>query len=71
MRAADELIEHRVLSDAAWRSLAAELTDDQLVEFCMLVGHYLMVAMTINSCGLELEPGYLDGLPEDAHAARA
>ena len=45
--------------------------DDQLVEFCMLVGHYLMVAMTINSCGLVLEPGYLDELTEEANVTRA
>lgn len=63
IRAADELVEHRVLGDDAWRVLSAELTDNQLVEFCMLVGHYLMVAMTINSCGLALEPGYLDTEP--------
>ena len=71
VRGVDELIDHRVLSDAAWRALAAELMDDQLVEFCMLVGHYLMVAMTINSCGLVLEPGYLDELTEEANVTRA
>jgi hypothetical protein len=57
-------VEHRVLGDGTWRALAAELTDNQLVEFCMLVGHYVMVAMTINACDLELEPGYLEAQPD-------
>lgn len=69
LRAADELVERRVLGDDAWQALAAELTENQLVEFCMLVGHYLMVAMTINTCGLELEPEYLDALPAAAEFA--
>ena len=64
VRADDELVEHRVLGDGTWRALAAELTDNQLVEFCMLVGHYVMVAMTINACDLELEPGYLEAQPD-------
>jgi len=63
LRAADELVERRLIGDDTWRALSAELTENQLVEFCMLVGHYLMVAMTINSSGLRLEPDYLDGLP--------
>jgi hypothetical protein len=71
VRAVDELIAQRVVSDDAWRALAGELTANQFVEFCMLVGHYLMVAMTINSCGLALEPGYLDELPGDPGKARA
>lgn len=63
LRAADELVDNRVLGDDTWRALAAELNENQLVEFCMLVGHYQMVAMTINSCGLELEADYLEALP--------
>lgn len=40
-------------------SLREQLSEDQAVEFCMLVGHYVMVAGTINTLGVRLEPGYL------------
>lgn len=62
LRAADELhAEHR-LTDATWASLRARYDDEQLIELPMLVGHYHLVAMTLNSLGVELEPG-LEGLP--------
>ncbi len=54
LRAADELHSRRVLSDEVWSELRAELSDEQLIELCMLVGHYEMLAMTINS--LQIEP---------------
>lgn len=62
LRAADELhLEYR-LSDLTWASLRALYDDQQLIEVPMLVGHYHMLAMTLNSLGVELEPGY-EGLP--------
>lgn len=51
----DQLIQHKVLSDENFRKLKYYYTDDQIVEFCMLVGHYVMVAMTINTCGIQPE----------------
>ncbi|HZD71647.1 MAG TPA: carboxymuconolactone decarboxylase family protein [Actinomycetes bacterium] len=65
--ATDELHEQRMITDATWASLAAELTDRQLIELCMLVGHYEMLAMTLNSLGVEAEPSALASL--DASAA--
>lgn len=62
VRATDELIAGQRLSDETWASLKQQLSNDQCVEFCMLVGHYMMVAMTINAAGVRLEPGYLDGV---------
>ncbi len=58
--AIDELIDDRRLGDENWARLSREMTDDQMVEFCMLVGHYVMVAMTINSAGVQLEQGFLE-----------
>jgi AhpD family alkylhydroperoxidase len=52
--AADELHADRRLSDELWQRLRAAYDDDQLIELCMLVGHYEMLAMTINS--LEIQP---------------
>ncbi len=54
LRAADELHEAREISDELWEALRGQLTDAELIELCMLVGHYEMLAMTINS--LRIEP---------------
>jgi alkylhydroperoxidase family enzyme len=54
LRAADELHEHREISDELWAQLRAMLGDVELIELCMLVGHYEMLAMTLNS--LRVQP---------------
>jgi AhpD family alkylhydroperoxidase len=54
LRAADELHAHRRLSDATWDGLRPLLSDRELIELCLLVGHYEMLAMTLNS--LQVEP---------------
>jgi len=63
LRAADELHDDDCVGDATWAELAARYDEKQLIELLMLVGHYHMVAMTLNSLGVELEPGIpgLDG----------
>jgi len=62
IRAADELIDQRSLSQSCWDELSTQLSTDQLVEFCMLVGHYVMVAGLINATGVCIESGYLEGV---------
>ncbi|HKP92156.1 MAG TPA: carboxymuconolactone decarboxylase family protein [Thermoleophilaceae bacterium] len=52
--AVDELHDRRELSDETWDGLAALLKPRDLIELCMLVGHYEMLAGTINS--LRIEP---------------
>jgi alkylhydroperoxidase family enzyme len=42
------------IGDATWAGLAAELDEPLLIELCMLIGHYEMLAMTLNT--LEVEP---------------
>lgn len=64
--AVDELHDHRVIGDRTWRGLADELTDRQLIELCLLVGHYEMLAMTLNTLGVEPEPSALARLGEAA-----
>lgn len=59
LHATDELLAARAISGGTWQTLRKYLSEDQAVEFCMLVGHYIMVAGTINSTGVALEPGYL------------
>jgi 4-carboxymuconolactone decarboxylase len=57
MRAADELHSDYRVSDETWATLAERYDEKQLVEVPMLVGHYHMVAFTLNTLGVPLEPG--------------
>jgi alkylhydroperoxidase family enzyme len=59
LRACDQLHHDRTLSDELWAGLRRLLSDEQLIELCMLVGHYEMLAMTLNS--LRVQP---DKLPD-------
>ena len=53
IEATDQLHAHRSL-DAATRDAAdAELTPKQVVELCFLVGHYEMLAMLLDTRGVE------------------
>ena len=54
LRAADELHRGRTLSDECWQEIRSHLTDEQSIELCMLIGHYEMLAMTLNA--LQVEP---------------
>jgi 4-carboxymuconolactone decarboxylase len=63
LRAADELHDDSCITDATWQALAARYDTQQLIEVPMVVGHYHMVAYTLNSLGVQREPGVvgLDG----------
>jgi AhpD family alkylhydroperoxidase len=54
LSAADELHADRRIGDELWGRLRAQLDEPQLIELCMLVGHYEMLAMTLNS--LQVQP---------------
>jgi 4-carboxymuconolactone decarboxylase len=62
LRAADELHADTCLSDATWATLAQRYDTPQMIELPMLVGHYHLVAMTLNSLGVALDDG-LSGFP--------
>ncbi len=62
VRAADELHRSSVLTDVTWAALAQIYNEQQLIEICMVVGHYHLVAFTLNSLGVRLEAGF-EGLP--------
>jgi alkylhydroperoxidase family enzyme len=55
LTAADELHETRTISDATWSRLAGFLSEVELIELCMLVGHYEMLAMTLNALGVQTD----------------
>ena len=61
LRAADELHAGRTISDPLWSELSALYSDVELIELCMLVGHYEMLAMTLNS--LRVQPDQLSSAP--------
>ena len=60
VRLVDELHETSHVGDALWGELAAEFSDEQLIELVVLTGFYHMVSFTVNA--LRLEP--------EAYAAR-
>ena len=62
LRAADELHRDSRIGDETWASLAATWSEMQLIEVCMVVGQYHLVAFTLNSLGVEREDG-VQGLP--------
>jgi alkylhydroperoxidase family enzyme len=62
LRAADELHHDSCLTDATWKQLAATYDEKQLIEVPMLVGHYHLVAYTLNTLGVQREDGVV-GLP--------
>lgn len=56
LRAADELHKTSTISDATWDALAEVYDERQLIEVPMVVGHYHLVAFTLNSLGVQIEP---------------
>lgn len=56
LSATDELHAEGRIGDELWSGLCKALDDRQLIELCMLVGHYEMLAMTLNSLGVEPDP---------------
>ena len=63
LRAADELHGDSTLSQETWDALAARYDTQQLIEVCMLVGQYHLVAFTLNALGVQREAG-VGGFPE-------
>jgi AhpD family alkylhydroperoxidase len=61
LRAADELHAERTISSGLWTELRPRLRDEELIELCLLVGHYEMLAMTLNA--LAVEPDELPARP--------
>jgi alkylhydroperoxidase family enzyme len=62
LRATDELHEDAFVSDATWAALAKHLDTQQLMDVIFTVGQYNMVAMALNTLGVQPEPG-LPGFP--------
>jgi alkylhydroperoxidase family enzyme len=50
----DDLLAHRAMSESTWEKVHASLTDREVIELCLLVGHYQGLASAIG--GLAIEP---------------
>ena len=55
LRVVDELVDASCISDASWHFLTERYDVRQLIEVPMLVGHYQMLAGTLNSLGVQVE----------------
>lgn len=55
LRATDQLLAQRTLSDELWDGLRPLLSDEQLIELCMLAGHYAMLAGTLNALRVQVD----------------
>jgi len=61
--AADELHDDSEISDATWAVLESQYDPAELIELCVLVGQYHMVAYLLRSLRIQREPG-VGGFPE-------
>jgi alkylhydroperoxidase family enzyme len=57
LRAADELHSDACITDDTWAVLPEHLDERQLIELPMLVGQYHIVSFTLNTLGIQREPG--------------
>jgi alkylhydroperoxidase family enzyme len=69
IRATEDLVADRLISDANWQALSAEWSHQQLIDFMFTVGAYVLTAGVMRSTGVEREPELLElaekyGAPE-------
>jgi alkylhydroperoxidase family enzyme len=57
IRAADQLVRDHDLDDTTWTALRERYDEPQLIELCMLVGDYAMIAGVLRSLRVRLEDG--------------
>jgi alkylhydroperoxidase family enzyme len=55
VRATDELLASRRLTDAAWEALGRELDTRGAIELCLLVGQYQGLATALGGLGVQIE----------------
>jgi alkylhydroperoxidase family enzyme len=55
LRATDELRADSRIGDPTWAALREHLDERQVIELCLLAGHYIALAGTLNTLGVELD----------------
>lgn len=56
LRACDEMHGDGQIGEETWSRLAVEIDDRLLIELCLLIGHYEMLAMTLNTLRVQPDP---------------
>jgi 4-carboxymuconolactone decarboxylase len=64
LRSVDEIANDHYVSDGTWKRLAEDFDRQQLMDLVFTIGAYDMLAVAMNSFGLQLDPG-LAGFPPD------
>ena len=64
LRSVDEIVADRYVSDDTWKRLEHDFDRKQLMDLVFTVGAYDLLAMAMNTFGLELDPG-LTGFPRE------
>ena len=69
IRATEELVQDKKVSDANWQSLMAQWSNEQMLDFLFTVGAYVTIAGVMRSTGAERKPELLElaeqyGAPE-------
>lgn len=62
LRAVDELHDDQCITDSTWDELRRTWNDQQLLDLVFAVGQYTLVAMALNSLGVQLDEG-VPGFP--------
>jgi alkylhydroperoxidase family enzyme len=65
LRAVDEIVADRYVSDETWKQLSEHLDRKQLMDLVFTVGCYDLLAMAFQNFGLELDSGLTGFPPED------
>jgi len=55
LQACQDLYDRREILEDTWRALIELATEVEIIELCMLVGHYQMLAMTLNTLRVPLD----------------
>jgi alkylhydroperoxidase family enzyme len=64
LQAVDELHSNTLVSESTWQFLSRRFDEQQLIEILFIVGHYTLLAMVLNSLGVQLEDD-IEGFPAD------
>lgn len=67
LKAADEIVADRYISEGTWKRLLDDFDRQQLMDLVFTVGTYDMLAMAMNTFGVQLDPG-LPGFPPQSVA---
>jgi alkylhydroperoxidase family enzyme len=66
LQAADELVTDRMIGDETWKQLSEHFDRQQVMDMVFTVGAYDLLAMAMNTFGLQLDPGLATFPPETA-----